>query len=595
MATATSVKADAPGTLKTGREVNLVLKRFVDPNYDFDEEGDNKADTTIKEIEFLSSLATVPTSFTNSASIGDDVIAYYNSSTKKISIYTEADKFIFNPTCFYMFADLKALTTLNFGNKIDTSQVTEMDFMFSGCESLTSLDVTKFNTSNVIDMDCMFQSCRALTTVNITGFDASSVSDLSYMFYWCTSLTSLDFSNFDTTNVTDMSGMFEYCWALTTLDLSHFDTTKVKKMEEMFNECSELSTLDISNFNMNNVSTAGYMFSIKEGGNIYLPASFHKFDTYWETNPDAFSELDTSVTVHYPGTIAQWEAFGYTFPNVVCSDGTPVILSDNMISLTATEYSFTGSPITPSVKVTYNGTVLTNGTHYTLECTNNINVGTATVTVKGKSPYAGTISRTFTIKQKAINNATLTLSESTFTYDGTAKEPSVTVVLDGKTLASGTDYSVSYTNNTNAGTATVTVTGTGNYTGTATTNFTINESVKEDDSKSPDNQSKQEEKVDKKQKTTSVSKVKPGKKSATVSWKKQTSKGIKGYEIQYSTDKKFKKNVKTITINKTKTTSKKIKKLKSKKTYYIRIRTYKQSKSVKTYSKWSKAKSVTVK
>ncbi len=103
------------------------------------------------------------------------------------------------------------------------------------------------------------------------------------------------------------------------------------------------------------------------------------------------------------------------------------------------------------------------------------------------------------------------------------------------------------------------------------------------------------ENIDKNQKSTSISKAKAGKKSFTLTWKKQTAKGIKGYEIQYSTDKKFKKNIKTVTIKKAKITSTTIKKLKSKKKYYIRIRTYKKSGSEKIYSKWSKSKSIKVK
>ena len=101
-------------------------------------------------------------------------------------------------------------------------------------------------------------------------------------------------------------------------------------------------------------------------------------------------------------------------------------------------------------------------------------------------------------------------------------------------------------------------------------------------------------KVDKKQKTTSISKVKGGKKSITVTWKK-VAKGIKGYEIQYSTDKKFKKNVQTVTVGKAKTTKKTIKKLTPKKKYYVRIRTYKKAGSETICSKWSKVKSAKVK
>ena len=103
------------------------------------------------------------------------------------------------------------------------------------------------------------------------------------------------------------------------------------------------------------------------------------------------------------------------------------------------------------------------------------------------------------------------------------------------------------------------------------------------------------EKVDNTLKKTKISSIKAGKKSLTVSWKKQAAGGIKGYELQYSTDKNFKTNVKSVSINKTKTTSKTIKKLKSKTKYYVRIRTYKKSGGEKVYSNWSKSKNVKVK
>ena len=104
------------------------------------------------------------------------------------------------------------------------------------------------------------------------------------------------------------------------------------------------------------------------------------------------------------------------------------------------------------------------------------------------------------------------------------------------------------------------------------------------------------ENVDKKQKSTKLSKITAGKKSFTITWKKQTAKGIKGYEIQYSTDKSFKEDAtKSVSINKIKTTSKTIKKLKPKTKYYVRIRTFAKKNGEKVYSKWSKAKNVKVK
>ncbi|WP_026524014.1 fibronectin type III domain-containing protein [Butyrivibrio sp. MB2005] len=119
--------------------------------------------------------------------------------------------------------------------------------------------------------------------------------------------------------------------------------------------------------------------------------------------------------------------------------------------------------------------------------------------------------------------------------------------------------------------------------------------VAAEDSTAAKNAEEKAENINKKQKNTSISKLKAGKKSITISWKKLTAKDIKGYEIQYSTDKAFKKDVKTVNIGKTKRTSKTIKKFTSKKKYYVRIRTYKKSGGEKIYSKWSKSKSVKVK
>ena len=78
--------------------------------------------------------------------------------------------------------------------------------------------------------------------------------------------------------------------------------------------------------------------------------------------------------------------------------------------------------------------------------------------------------------------------------------------------------------------------------------------------------------------------------TVTVKWKKKSK--IMGYQIQYSTDSKFKKNKKSVKIKKAKTTSKKISNLKESKKYYFRIRTYKSSNKKTRYSKWSKVKSV---
>ena len=95
------------------------------------------------------------------------------------------------------------------------------------------------------------------------------------------------------------------------------------------------------------------------------------------------------------------------------------------------------------------------------------------MTITGKGDYTGSVTKTFTITAKSISGSTITLGTTSYIYDGTEKKPPVTVKDGSKTLTSGTDYTVSYSNNKNAGTATVTVTGKGNYKDTATKTFTI--------------------------------------------------------------------------------------------------------------------------
>lgn len=96
-----------------------------------------------------------------------------------------------------------------------------------------------------------------------------------------------------------------------------------------------------------------------------------------------------------------------------------------------------------------------------------------------------------------------------------------------------------------------------------------------------------------KPKKTSIKKLSKGKKKFTVTWAKAS--GVKGYQIQYSSDKKFKKNNKSVTVTKQKSTKATVKKLKSKKKYYVRVRTYKTVNGKKIYSSWSKVKSVKTK
>ncbi|MCD7785519.1 MAG: BspA family leucine-rich repeat surface protein [Oscillospiraceae bacterium] len=153
-----------------------------------------------------------------------------------------------------------SLTEINFNNCFDTSDVTDMAYMFDHCSSLTSLDLSCFNTSKVENMAAMFDSCSSLAYLDISSFDTSNVTSMDSMFGACSSLTSLDLSNFNTSKVFDMDYMFEFCSLLTYLDLTSFDTSRVLHMRDMFFCCESLESLDLSSFNTSRVTTMSNMF-----------------------------------------------------------------------------------------------------------------------------------------------------------------------------------------------------------------------------------------------------------------------------------------------------------------------------------------------
>lgn len=109
--------------------------------------------------------------------------------------------------------------------------------MFSDCDKLTELNLSKLNTVNIVSMKGMFKNCRKITTLDLDNLITSKVTDMSSMFEACTKLVNLNLSNFDTSNVTHMCFMFEHNLNLTALDLSSFDTSKVTWMYYMFQDC----------------------------------------------------------------------------------------------------------------------------------------------------------------------------------------------------------------------------------------------------------------------------------------------------------------------------------------------------------------------
>lgn len=235
---------------------------------------------------------------------------------------------------------------------------------------------------------------------------------------------------------------------------------------------------------------------------------------------------------------------------------------------------YRGSPINADVNMYYNGIKLERSKDYRVkDYINNENVGTASATVKGIGNYTGERTMTFEISAKNIYELSYTpdLSQKTYTYTGQALKPQVTfnftvtgkqsAVLGQKTLVEGVDYTITYADNKKVGVAGVMVIGKGNFSGSRIMSFKI------------------------RPQDTKLKKLVKGKKKLKAKWVKKD-KQVTGYVVMCSTKKDFSSNVKKVKVKKD-TTKYTFKNLKSKKKYYVRVRTYKKVMGITYYSSWS--------
>lgn len=233
-----------------------------------------------------------------------------------------------------------------------------------------------------------------------------------------------------------------------------------------------------------------------------------------------------------------------------------------------TAQAYTGQAATPDVVVKDGSTTLVKDTDYTVSYKDNVNVGTATVTITGKGNYTGTKTATFQIKALDISSASVSAIADQ-TYTGKALKPSATVKDGSTVLKAGTDYTLSYKDNTATGKATVTITGKGSYAGTKAVSFRI---------------------VPKKATLSTAKNVST--KKIKASWKRDTM--ATGYQVRYSTSISFAKGVVTKGIYKNSTVSYTTGKLTKGKTYYISVRSYKTIGGKACYGAWSSTKSVKI-
>ena len=239
-------------------------------------------------------------------------------------------------------------------------------------------------------------------------------------------------------------------------------------------------------------------------------------------------------------------------------------LNNATLVLAETSYVYDGSYKKPAATVTLDGKVLQAGKDYTISYRNNLNVGAATVIATGMGDYTGYTSKNFTITKRAMAGGTVSVASSV-SFTGSNITPSITVKAAGRTLTSGTDYTVSYSNNKNVGTASVYVYGKGNYSGSLSAKFDI---------------------VPAKQQ---IQKLETRYKGFYIDWAQKGS--ATGYDIEYSVNSNMSGAVsKHLTANKPDTLT--VSGLAGDKVYYVRVRSYTNTNGKVYYGSWSDVKSI---
>lgn len=398
-----------------------------------------------------------------------------------------------------------------------TQKGASMKGMFRGCSSLAEIDLSDLRTVNIESMESMFEGCSSLESVDLSTMNLTNVRNLSYMFQDCSSLISVDLSSLALAeNSPSLDFAFRGCGNLTTLYSSEaisddsplvcfkyeslppvsgglgtsiVDVSFLSKpsWDRYHGWCVQAGYLrpdepgksgiltlrklgttaisDVSAATMLNQSYTGKAFTpavvLNDGGKTLVEGSDYRIHSY-ENNVNAGT---ASVIVEGLGSYSGYKRVTFTIA--------PISLSGAQVSIAQTNFTYDGTAKEPVVTVKIGGKTLAAGEDYDVSYASNASAGTAKATVTGEGNYAGTCSATFRINPASLSGASVELAQTSYTYDGTAKKPGVTVKLGGKTLMEGADYAVSYSANVAVGTARATVTGKGNYTGTCSKSFTI--------------------------------------------------------------------------------------------------------------------------
>ena len=318
-----------------------------------------------------------------------------------------------------LFANLTLMKSVDISS-LDTSQATNMSSMFYCCKALTELDLSRLNTANVTDMSNMFNGCSAITTLDTSTFNTSQVTNMSNMFQGCSNLQTAKVAGFDTKNVTSMGGLFAGCCALQAIDCSNFNTSSVTDLRSMFTGCETLQTIDLSSFNTPKVSDVSFMFDgCKQLRSINLSSFDASNISYFQTRDSygypfnqclSLQEFTVSASTKWQmpnpggnGSTGKWvnAATGTAYDpdsvpkNTAATYIAQINIDDSFFDIDLTDETYAGgNPITKTI-----ASKLAENVDYTVEYQDNVNAGTATMTINGIGRCLGSITKNFTINK----------------------------------------------------------------------------------------------------------------------------------------------------------------------------------------------------
>ena len=448
----------------------------------------------------------------------------------------------------HAFAHCYSLKNVNIGENVNLIDA----YAFSSCTSLA--DVVIPNKTQVIG-DSAFSSCYNLERI-IFGEELTTIGSMA--FAYCSKIDNIKIPNKVTIIET---GTFLLCSSLTSVTIPE---SVVEMEQSSFSGCPELIRIDVAKDNT--------MFSSING--VLFNKTATELITYPNSNSSDYSIPQTVTTIS-----------DYAFAD--CINLSSVIIPRSVTKIG--EYAFYGCYSLVESNYVGNENEWSNISikegNYDLLSALNCNYCVhdfelyktikATYTSHGYKQYnCKNCSMSYKInilklKRTSIKNAKVSGIKNK-AYRGKSITQSIKVKLNSKTLKKNTDYTVSYKNNKSTGKAKVTIKGKGKYEGTITKTFIIYP-----------------------KKATLKSLKSSSKKQIKITWKKD--KKASGYKIVYARNSKFTKSKKTITVKGYKTYKKTIKKLKSKKTYYVKVRAYKTVSGKKYYGAYSKVKKIKVK